>query len=180
MLKCHVGSLKLASARAFSPWKSASATKQAQSPLPRRFISTPLHSRHAINAAITVNARKTHVDSKCRNRIHPLHGTQNHCLFYKKSDITSAPNRSNRKMNVWPPLVHGACHLDLLPLLIELGAYFVLLLVTLVIVWLIRMSWLKSKPTEKKESLGNRFCYFQAGEMDCQSTNTEHCARVYT
>lgn len=119
-----------------------------------RFISTPLHSRHAINAAITVNARKTHVDSKYRNRIHPLHGTQNHCLFYKKSDTTSAQNRSNRKMNVWPLLVHGACHLDLLLLLIEMGAYFVLLLVTLVIVWLIRMPWLKPKPTEKKREFG--------------------------
>lgn len=83
-------------------------------------------------------------------------------------------------MNVWPLLVHGACHLDLLLLLIEMGAYFVLLLVTLVIVSLIRMPWLKPKPTEKQESLGNRFCYFQVGEMGCQSTNTQHCARVYT
>lgn len=38
--------------------------------------------------------------------------------------MASAPNWSHRKMNAWPLSVHGACHLDQLLLLIELGSIF--------------------------------------------------------
>lgn len=80
-------------------------------------------------------------------------------------------------MNAWPLSVHGACHLDQLLLLIELGSIFCVASSNSNNCLAYKMMLANTQINRrKKKSLGNGFHCLQAGETACQSTNIQYCA----